>query len=180
MGFSAKSLVSAFKLLGPLRLEWLVMKLVLGADHAGFELKESVKRLLTTQGIQVDDRGTHSSESVDYPDFARAVGEAVVRGQADFGVLVCGTGIGMSMSANKIPGIRAAKADTEYEAEMARAHNDANVLCLGARVTDAATAEKLVRKFLETRFEGGRHQRRVDKIMAIEQQENSLASDSRH
>ncbi|HEY6939361.1 MAG TPA: ribose 5-phosphate isomerase B [Terriglobales bacterium] len=154
------------------------MKIALGSDHAGFELKESVKRLLTTQGIQVDDRGTHSSESVDYPDFARAVGEAVVRGQADFGVLVCGTGIGMSMSANKIPGIRAAKADTEYEAEMARAHNDANVLCLGARVTDAATAERLVRKFLETRFEGGRHQRRVDKIMAIERHD-SLATDSR-
>lgn len=154
------------------------MKVALGADHAGFELKESVKRLLATQGIQVDDRGTHSLESVDYPDFARAVGEAVVRGQAGFGVLVCGTGIGMSVSANKIPGIRAAKADTEYEAEMARAHNNANVLCLGARVTDAATAEKLVRKFLETRFEGGRHQRRVDKIMAIERHD-SLATDSR-
>ena len=156
----------------------MVMKIALGSDHAGFELKESVKRLLTTQGIQVDDRGTHSSESVDYPDFARAVGEDVVRRKAEFGILVCGTGIGMSMSANKIPGIRAAKADTEYEAEMARAHNDANVLCLGARVTDAAAAEKLVRKFLETSFEGGRHQRRVDKIMAMEQQ-NSLATDSR-
>ena len=144
------------------------MKIALGADHAGFELKESVKRLLTGDGIQVDDRGTHSPESVDYPDFARAVGKEVARRQAEFGILVCGTGIGMSMSANKVAGIRAAKADTEYEAEMARAHNDANVLCLGARVTDAATAEKLVRKFLETRFQGGRHQRRVDKIMAIE------------
>lgn len=156
----------------------MVMKIALGSDHAGFELKESVKRLLTTEGIQVHDRGTHSPESVDYPDFARAVGEDVVRRKAEFGILVCGTGIGMSMSANKIPGIRAAKADTEYEAEMARAHNDANVLCLGARVTDAAAAEKLVRKFLETSFEGGRHQRRVDKIMAMEQQ-NSLATDSR-
>jgi ribose 5-phosphate isomerase B len=143
------------------------MNIALGSDHAGFELKESVKRLLGALGIQVDDRGTYSPESVDYPDFACAVGEEVVRGQADFGILVCGTGIGMSMSANKIPGIRAAKADTEFEAEMARAHNDANVLCLGARVTDAATAETLVRKFLETHFEGGRHQRRVDKIMAI-------------
>lgn len=154
------------------------MKIALGADHAGFELKESVKRLLAAQGIQVDDRGTHSAESVDYPDFARAVGEAVARRQADLGILVCGTGIGMSMSANKVPGIRAARVDTEFEAEMARAHNNANVLCLGARVTDAATAEKLVRKFLETRFEGGRHQRRVDKIMAIERKENSLATDS--
>lgn len=144
------------------------MKIALGADHAGWELKETVKRLLSSLNIQIDDRGTYSTESVDYPDYARAVGEGVARRQADFGILVCGTGIGMSMSANKVPGVRAAKADTEYEAEMARAHNDANVLCLGARVTDAATAEKLVRKFLETRFEGGRHQRRVDKIMAIE------------
>ncbi len=155
------------------------MKIALGADHAGFELKEQIKRQLAATGVQVDDRGAHSSESVDYPDFARAVGEEVARQQADFGILVCGTGIGMSMSANKVPGIRAAKADTEYEAEMARAHNDANVLCLGARVSDAATAEKLVRKFLETRFEGGRHQRRVDKIMAIERQTSS-ATDSGH
>ena len=159
---------SALKVLGFLRLEWQVMKIALGADHAGFELKESVKRLLTAKSIQVDDRGTHSAESVDYPDFARAVAEEVARRQADFGILVCGTGIGMSMSANKVAGIRAAKADTEFEVEMARAHNDANVLCMGARVIDTATAEKLVRKFLETRFEGGRHQRRVDKIMAIE------------
>src|SRR5512146_3338012 len=141
-------------------VEWRVMKIALASDHAGFELKETVKRLLSSQDIQVDDRGTHSAESVDYPDVARQ--------QADFGILVCGTGIGMSMSANKVAGIRAAKVDTEFEAEMARAHNNANVLCLGARVTVAATAEKLVRKFLETRFEGGRHQRRVDKIMSIE------------
>lgn len=154
------------------------MKIALGADHAGFELKEEIKRQLAVAGVQTDDRGAHSSESVDYPDFARAVGEEVARRHADFGILVCGTGIGMSMSANKVPGIRAAKADTEYEAEMARAHNDANVLCLGARVIDAATAEKLVRKFLETRFEGGRHQRRVDKVMALDRSETSLATDS--
>jgi len=146
------------------------MKIALGADHAGFELKENIKRLLAAEGVKVDDQGTHSTESVDYPDFARAVGEEVARRQADFGILVCGTGVGMSMSANKVSGIRAAKADTEFEAEMARAHNDANVLCLGARVIDAATAEKLVHKFLETRFEAGRHQRRVDKIMDIERQ----------
>ncbi len=158
-------------------VEWRVMKIALGSDHAGFELKETVKRLLSSQDIQVDDRGTHSAESVDYPDFARLVGEEVARQQADFGILVCGTGIGMSMSANKVAGIRAAKVDTEFEAEMARAHNNANVLCLGARVTDAATAQKLVRKFLETRFEGGRHQRRVDKVMSIEPR-NSLATDS--
>jgi ribose 5-phosphate isomerase B len=156
------------------------MKIALGADHAGFELKEKLKRVLVAQGVQVEDHGTQSDESVDYPDFARAVAEEVARQQADFGILVCGTGIGMSMSANKVPGIRAAKVDTEFEAGMARAHNDANVLCLGARVTDEATAKNLVRKFLETRFEGGaRHRRRVDKIMAIERQD-SLATDSRN
>ena len=144
------------------------MKIALAADHAGYALKEKIKRLLSAGDIQVDDHGTHSGEAVDYPDFARVASEQVARHQADFGILVCGTGIGMSISANKVPGIRAAKVNTEGEAEMARAHNDANVLCLGARVTDAANAEKLVRKFLETRFEGGRHQRRVDKIMAIE------------
>ena len=165
------------KVFAYLRLEWPVMKIALGADHAGFELKEVVKRLLLTQGMQVEDRGTYSTESVDYPDFARAVGEEVAAGQADFGILVCGTGIGMSMSANKVAGVRAAKVDTEYEAEMARAHNDANVLCLGARVSDAATAEKLIRKFLDTSFEGGRHQRRVTKIMAIEPKKSS-ATDS--
>jgi ribose 5-phosphate isomerase B len=154
------------------------MKIAVGADHAGFELKEQIKRQLAAAGIQLDDRGTHSGESVDYPDFARRVGEEVASKQADFGILVCGTGIGMSMSANKVPGIRAAKADTEFEAEMARAHNDANVLCLGARVTDAPTAEKLVRKFLETRFEAGRHQRRVDKIMALDRSKTSWATDS--
>ena len=155
------------------------MKIALGADHAGFELKESIKRLLTAQGLQIEDCGTYSADSVDYPDFACVAGRKVSGKQADFAILVCGTGIGMSMSANKLAGIRAAKADTEYEAEMARAHNDANVLCLGARVTDAVTAEKLIGKFLGTRFEGGRHQRRVDKIMALERQEDSLATDSR-
>jgi ribose 5-phosphate isomerase B len=148
-----------------------------GADHAGFELKEHLKRLLSGRGIQVDDCGAHSADSVDYPDLAREVAEQIAGKQADFGVLVCGTGIVMSISANKVPGIRAAKVDSEFEAEMARAHNDANVLCLGARVMDAPTAEKLMHKFLDTRFEGGRHQRRVDKMMAIEQK-TSFATDS--
>ena len=147
------------------------MKIALGADHAGFELKEKIKQHLVSNGIQVDDEGTHSGESVDYPDFARRVGESVVQKRADLGILVCGTGIGMSMSANKVAGIRAANVSNEFEAEMAREHNDANVLALGARVIDAPTAVKIVDKWLQTTFAGGRHQRRVDKIMQIERRD---------
>lgn len=144
------------------------MKIALGADHAGFELKEKIKQWLAEQHTAVDDLGTHSAESVDYPDFARVVGQAVAAGRADFGIMVCGTGIGMAMAANKVPGIRAANVSTEFEAEMSRSHNDANVLALGARVVAEDQALKLVAKFLHTTFAGGRHQRRVDKIMAIE------------
>jgi ribose 5-phosphate isomerase B len=144
------------------------MNIALGADHAGFELKEKLKRWLLEQGFSVEDCGTNSSESCDYPDFARAAGEQVVAGRAALGIMVCGTGIGMAMSANKMAGIRAANAHSEFEAEMARAHNDANVLALGARVLSEAEALKIVDKFLRTDFAGGRHQRRVDKIMALE------------
>ena len=146
------------------------MKIALGADHAGFDLKNKVKQHLLDRGIQVQDEGTNSGDSVDYPDFARKVGENVVQRHADLGILVCGTGIGMAMAANKVPGIRAANVSTEFEAQMAREHNDANVLTLGARVLDAAGALKLVDKWLETQFAGGRHQQRVDKIMNIEKQ----------
>ena len=144
------------------------MKIALGADHAGFELKQQVKQHLLDRGLQVDDKGTNSGDSVDYPDYARKVGEDVVRKHADLGILVCGTGIGMSMAANKVQGIRAANVSNEFEAQMAREHNDANVLTLGARVLEPSTALKLVDKFLETQFAGGRHQLRVDKIMNIE------------
>lgn len=144
------------------------MKIAIGADHAGFELKERLKQHLQQQGYTVDDRGTNSNASVDYPDFARKVGEEVVAGQVDYGVLVCGTGIGMALAANKIPGIRAANVTTEFEAQMLREHNDGNVLTLGARVVDEPTALKLLDKFLATQFAGGRHQTRVDKIMQIE------------
>ncbi len=147
------------------------MKISLGADHAGFELKERVREHLKQQGIEVHDRGTVSNDSVDYPDFAREVGEEVAAHQADLGILVCGSGVGMSIAANKVPGIRAANVSTEYEAEMSRRHNDANVLSIGARVLDEAKAMAIVDKWLHTDFEGGRHQRRVDKIMAIERQE---------
>jgi ribose 5-phosphate isomerase B len=148
------------------------MKIAIGADHAGFELKEKVKQHLIEQGYQVDDNGTASNQSVDYPDFAKKVGEEVAHKQADLGVLVCGTGIGMALAANKVHGIRAANVTTEFEAQMLREHNDGNIITLGARVIDDKTAVKLVDKFLAAKFAGGRHQERVDKIMEIEREED--------
>jgi len=147
------------------------MKIALGADHAGFELKQKIKARLQQQGIQVDDEGTVSTESVDYPDFAKKVAETVAHKQADLGVLVCGSGVGMAIAANKVPGIRAANVSTEYEAEKSREHNDANVVSIGARILDDQLAFKIVDLFLKTPFAGGRHQRRVEKITEIEQEE---------
>lgn len=151
------------------------MKIALGADHAGYELKNKLKVWLHQQGYDLHDEGTNAPDSVDYPDFARRVADDVVARRADLGILVCGTGIGMSMSANKVPGIRAANVHSEFEAQMAREHNDANILTLGARVLNADEAQRIVAKWLHTQFAGGRHQTRVDKIMAIEKQE--LAAD---
>lgn len=147
------------------------MKIALGSDHAGFELKEKIKQKLTSQGITVDDRGTNSTASCDYPDFARLVAEEVAERGADLGILVCGTGIGMSIAANKVPGIRAAKVDTEFEAERSREHNDANVLTLGAGIISEDEASKIVDRWLATPFAGGRHERRVEKIAAIERED---------
>ncbi|MFB3812582.1 MAG: ribose 5-phosphate isomerase B [Terriglobales bacterium] len=147
------------------------MKIAIGADHAGFELKEKIKQRLQQQGVQVDDQGTISTDSVDYPDFARKVGEEVARKQADLGILVCGSGIGMAIAANKVPGVRAANVSTELEAQLSREHNDANVLALGARILDEPAALKIVDKWLHTPFAGGRHQRRVEKIADIERAE---------
>ncbi len=147
------------------------MRIAIGADHAGFELKEKIKQRLLQQGIEVRDEGTVSNESVDYPDFARKVGEEVAARQVDYGVLVCGSGIGMSIAANKVPGVRAANVTSEYEAQMSREHNDANVLAVGARILQDDQAFAIVDKWLQTPFAGGRHQRRVDKIMEIERQE---------
>ena len=144
------------------------MKIAIGSDHAGFELKEKIKQHLIESGYEVDDNGTASNQSVDYPDFAKKVGEEVAHRQADLGVLVCGTGIGMALAANKVHGIRAANVTSEFEAQMLREHNDGNIITLGARVVDDQTATKLVDKFLATKFAGGRHQERVDKIMDIE------------
>jgi len=147
------------------------MKIAIGADHAGFALKEKLKQRLVEQGIEVADQGTVSEDSVDYPDFARKVAEQVARKRADLGVLVCGSGVGMAIAANKVPGVRAANVTTEYEAQMSREHNDANVIAVGARILDEATAFRIVDKFLHTPFAGGRHQRRVEKIMEIEREQ---------
>ncbi len=144
------------------------MKLAIGSDHAGLVLKRELRRALDERQLAVEDFGTHTEDSVDYPDFAARVAQAVSGGDCALGVLVCGTGIGMSIAANKVRGVRAAVCTTEFEARMARAHNDANVLCLGSRVVGAGLATQIVEAFLDQRFEGGRHERRVQKIRDAE------------
>jgi ribose 5-phosphate isomerase B len=144
------------------------MRIHLGADHAGFALKESVRDILTGLGHEVTDVGTDGEDSVDYPDFAAAVASAVAGGAADAGVLVCGTGLGMAIAANKVPGVRAIQASDPEMARMARLHNDANVITLPGRHIGPAQAAEVLEAFLGTQFEGGRHQRRVDKIGALE------------
>jgi ribose 5-phosphate isomerase B len=144
------------------------MRIALAADHAGLGLKESVKRLLETRGIAYSDFGTESTESVDYPDFAARVARPVASGEFDRGILVCGSGIGMAIAANKIPGIRAAAVNDEAAARLMREHNDANVLALGERLTAPDAALRIVEVFLDTAFAGGRHQQRIDKIRKLE------------
>lgn len=144
------------------------MKISIGSDHAGFPLKEEVIAWLKETGSTVIDEGCFNLDSVDYPDYGEKVARKVSTGQADKGIVICGTGLGISMSANKVKGIRAALCHNAYTAEMARRHNDANVLAMGARVTGVGVALNIVQCFLRTEFEGGRHQRRVDKIMALE------------
>jgi len=152
------------------------MKIALGADHAGYQLKDQIKQHLEQQGISVRDEGTSSPESVDYPDYARAVAHDVSEHRSDLGILVCGSGIGMAITANKVDGIRAANVSTEYEAQMSREHNNANVLALGARILNADEAFRIVDKWLATPFAGGRHERRVEKIMAIEKEEDAAGA----
>lgn len=147
---------------------FLVMRVALGADHAGYQLKEALKRVLNDLGIEHQDFGATSAESVDYPDYAQAVAHGVAAGQFDRGILVCGSGIGMSIAANKVSGIRAAPIVDTESARLAREHNDLNVLTLGARFIPESRAREIVREFLQTPFEGGRHSRRVDKIHQIE------------
>jgi ribose 5-phosphate isomerase B len=144
------------------------MKVALGADHAGYELKEKLKPWLLGQGIELEDKGTVSNESVDYPDFARDVALEVTGGRADYGILVCGSGIGMSIAANKVPGARAANVCNEEEARLSREHNDANILAIGARFLSEDSARKIVEAFLNSKFAGGRHQRRVEKIAQLD------------
>ena len=144
------------------------MKIAIGADHAGFAAKEEMKAVIKALGHQVLDAGTASDASVDYPDFAEKVARAVVNGEADRGVLICGTGIGMSIAANKVHGIRAAVIADEKTAELSRKHNDANIFCAGARMTPLPRIAESLKVWLQTPFEGGRHQNRVNKISAIE------------
>lgn len=150
-------------------------KIVVGADHAGFHAKELIKSFLKDAGYAVEDVGTQSEESVDYPDYATAVAEKVASGSARFGILACGTGMGMAMTANKVHGVRAATAHNEMTAHLAREHNDANVLTLGARVLNDEQALNVVREFLNTEFAGGRHKQRVDKINALDERRAAKA-----
>jgi ribose 5-phosphate isomerase B len=142
------------------------MRVYLGSDHAGFEMKEALKGYFDEHGIDVTDVGTHGTDPVDYPDFAHAVAQAVSDGEAERGVLVCGSGIGMAMAANKVDGVRAAMVTDPELARMMRLHNDANVITLGGRYIPQDVAEEILDAFFTTEFEGGRHQRRVDKIEA--------------
>lgn len=141
--------------------------LAIGSDHAGYELKEKVKKYLTELGVEYNDYGTHSLDSVDYPDYAHLVSDAIQTGVCERGILICGTGVGISISANKHEGIRAVVCSEPLSAQMSRAHNDSNVLCFGARVIGEEMAKLIVKTWLDTPFEGGRHQIRVEKIESV-------------
>ncbi|MCD4750010.1 MAG: ribose 5-phosphate isomerase B [Thermoanaerobaculales bacterium] len=138
--------------------------ILLASDHAAVNLRRSIAEHVVTLGFDVQDLGVEDGRSVDYPDFAHELAEKIAHGQADRGILICGTGLGMSITANRHPGVRAALCHDAYTAEMARRHNDANILCMGSRVLGLGVAEQIASVFLKTAFEGGRHQRRVDKI----------------
>ena len=142
----------------------MTFKVAMGADHAGFELKEKIKAQLENEGHFIDDFGSFSDESVDYPDYVHPVAEAIEKKDYDFGILVCGTGNGSAITANKHQGIRAVICWNEMLAKLARSHNDANILCLAGRFIDYELAREIVEVFLKTKFDGGRHQRRIDKI----------------
>lgn len=143
------------------------MKIAIGSDHGGFELKNEIKTHLEQKGFEVTDFGTYTTDSVDYPDIAEKVCRPVAKGEFQFGVLVCGTGIGISIAANKIDGIRAALCSDPYSAEKAKQHNNANIITLGGRVLGIDLAKTIVDAYVNASFEGGRHQNRVDKIMKL-------------
>jgi ribose 5-phosphate isomerase B len=145
------------------------MHVSIGSDHRGYQVKAKLVKLLVELGHEVTDEGTHSDESVDYPDFAAVVSQKVSGGDVDRGILVCGSGIGMAIVANKFPGVRAATCHDDLTAEMSRCHNDVNVLCLSADMLGERLIDRMVEIWLNTSFDGGRHQRRIGKITALEQ-----------
>ena len=145
------------------------MKIAIGCDHGGFDHKNAIKEHLIARGFEVQDFGIYENKSVDYPDIAVKVADSVATKENEMGILICGTGIGMSLAANKVKGIRAAVLSDHFSAKYTRLHNNSNVLCLGGRVIGIGTAVELVDLFVDTEFEGGRHQARIDKITAIEQ-----------
>ncbi len=146
------------------------MKLVVGSDHGGYSLKESIKKHLIARDVEVEDYGTFSEESVDYPDYALKVGKAVEKGEFEGGILCCGTGIGVSIAANKVKGIRAAHVTDCFSAKYAKEHNNANIICLGGRITGPGLADMIVDEWIDADFMGGRHSRRIDKINKIEKE----------
>ena len=154
------------------------MKIAIASDHAGYDEKERLKPLLRELGVEFEDLGTVSEESVDYPDYALKVAEEVAHGRVDQGLLVCGSGAGMAIAANKVPGVRAAVAWSEETARLAREHNDANVLAVGARTRSLDDIPTILRAWFAAKFDGGRHARRVEKIREIEQEE--LAEHAKH
>jgi ribose 5-phosphate isomerase B len=145
-----------------------IVKVAIGCDHAGLKMKNEITPLLEELGIQWEDQGTESEESCDYPEYGEKVARAVSSGSVERGILICGTGIGMSIVANKLPGVRAALCSEDYSAKMSRLHNDANVLVLPGRIINGETARGIIQTWFRTDFEGGRHQRRLDKITEIE------------
>ncbi|WP_252314667.1 ribose 5-phosphate isomerase B [Sinobaca sp. H24] len=144
------------------------MKVAIGSDHGGYNLKEEIKTMLSNKGIEIDDVGCDCADSVDYADYAVPVAEKVAAGEADRGILICGTGIGMSIAANKVNGIRCALVHDLFSAKATRAHNDSNVLAMGERVIGPGLALEIAETWLDTDFEGGRHKKRIDKVSAIE------------
>ncbi len=142
--------------------------IAIGSDHGGLNLKAIIINYLEQRGLQVKDFGTYTAESCDYPDIAKAVAAGVLSGQCEKGILVCGTGIGMSIAANKVDGIRAAHVTDTYSARMAKEHNNANIICLGERITGCDLAVEIVKSYIDAEFGGERHQNRIDKIMALE------------
>lgn len=145
------------------------MKIAIGNDHVAVEMKQHIKRYVEEMGHEVVNYGTDSTERCDYPVYGKKVADAVASGECDFGILICGTGVGISLAANKVKGIRAVVCSEPYTAKLSREHNNTNIVAFGARVIGSATAEMIVQEFLTAEFEGGRHQRRVDMLQAIEE-----------